>query len=151
MNTSQEGPSPDWEITDRASACRIVDGRLVLDAELELCEGDGVYTYIHCSTLDDKMAFRVASFSLLDSIEERPISPIFGVPLPPYRRLLDESDCREVYKDLEAGSGSVYYPYFQQLELMINQLMAAADTADDDDEEVDTWDRPDMTGHGLSD
>ena len=84
------------EVLARYYAARIIEGRhLVLDGEFEVRESDGAYTYIHCTTLDDKLTFRVTDFSLLDAIEERDVSPIFGIPLPPYRLLLADTPCRE--------------------------------------------------------
>lgn len=145
MNRSDKGPSPHWEVLSRNHAARMIAGQLVLDGEIELSEGNGRYTYIHCTNLNGIYSFRVTGTSLLDDIEDRDISPIFGIPLPPYERLLEEYPCREIYRGLESGRASCYYPYFCQLASQMDEMLAD----DGDDEEaipVDTWDRPDMTG-----
>ncbi|WP_289001422.1 hypothetical protein [uncultured Megasphaera sp.] len=132
------------EVLARYYAARIIEGRhLVLDGEFEVRESDGAYTYIHCTTLDDKLTFRVTDFSLLDAIEERDVSPIFGIPLPPYRLLLADTPCREYYEGIEAAAASAYYPLFQQLQRGLEDNLRA-DTEIDDEETPDTWDRPDM-------
>lgn len=144
MAGTREKPDPDWEVVSRDQAARMLEGNLVVDSEIELSEGEGRYTFLHCTNLDGVYSFRVASTSLLDDIEEREISPIFGIPLPPYRRLLDEYPCREVYRGLEAARESAYYPYFCQLATQMDAELAPEDD-DEDPQPVDTWDRPDMT------
>ena len=144
MDSSDKTPSSQWEVLSRNQAARMIAGRLVLDGEIELSEGNGRYTYIHCTNLNGIYSFRVAGSSLRNDIEDREISPIFGIPLPPYEQLLEEYPCRETYQGLEAGRASRYYPYFCQLASQMDEMMT-----DDEDEEdeisVDTWDRPDMT------
>lgn len=144
MDSSDKTPSSQWEVLSRNQAARMIAGRLVLDGEIELSEGNGRYTYIHCTNLNGIYSFRVAGSSLLNDIEDREISPIFGIPLPPYEQLLEEYPCRETYQGLEAGRASRYYPYFCQLASQMDEMMT-----DDEDEEdeisVDTWNRPDMT------
>ena len=102
MDTSDKTPSSRWEVLSRNRAARMIAGRLVLDGEIELSEGNGRYTYIHCTNLNDIYTFRVAGTSILDDVEDREFSPVFGIPLPPYERLLEEYPCRETYRGLEA-------------------------------------------------
>ncbi|AXB81914.1 hypothetical protein ACT01_06515 [Megasphaera hexanoica] len=144
MDTSDKTPSSRWEVLSRNRAARMIAGRLVLDGEIELSEGNGRYTYIHCTNLNDIYTFRVAGTSILDDVEDREFSPVFGIPLPPYERLLEEYPCRETYRGLEAGRTSPYYPYFCQLAFQMDEMLAG-EKEDEEETPVDTWDRPDMT------
>ena len=118
-------------------------GRLVLDGKSNFPREWEIYVYPLYKSERHIFVPR-GRVSLLDDIEDREISPIFGIPLPPYERLLEEYPCRETYQGLEAGRASRYYPYFCQLASQMDEMMT-----DDEDEEdeipVDTWDRPDMT------
>ena len=78
MDTSDKTPSSQWEVLSRNQAARMIAGRLVLDGEIELSEGNGRYTYIHCTNLNGIYSFRVAVSSLLDDIEDREISLYSG-------------------------------------------------------------------------
>lgn len=144
MDTSDKTPSSRWEVLSRNRAARMIAGRLVLDGEIELSEGNGRYTYIHCTNLNDIYTFRVAGTSILDDVEDREFSPVFGIPLPPYERLLAEYPCRETYRGLEASRTSPYYPYFCQLAFQMDEMLAGEEE-DEEETPVDTWDRPDMT------
>lgn len=75
MDTSDKTPSSRWEVLSRNRAARMIAGRLVLDGEIELSEGNGRYTYIHCTNLNDIYTFRVAGTSILDDVEDREFSP----------------------------------------------------------------------------
>ena len=87
MDSSDKTPSSQWEVLSRNQAARMIAGRLVLDREIELSEGNGRYTYIHCTNLNGIYSFRVAGSSLLDDIEDREIG---GLGIFLVKKTMDE-------------------------------------------------------------
>lgn len=134
------------DIVNRQYGVRVVYGAVVIDGELEIRKDDGGYRYIYGAYRDGSLSLFVSCESLFDALEEREISPIFGIPMPLYDMMVESFPTEERYASLEEATESLYYSWLQQL----SQILEAKsmDGCDDDEEDEETVDgllnRPDF-------
>lgn len=133
------------DIIQRQYGVRMVQGVVVMDGEMEIRRADGEYRYIYGTCRGDSLFFSVCRESLFDALEEREVSTIFGMAMPPYDLMVEDFPKEEQYTSLEEGGASFYYECL----VMLKDSLEAKRMAQYDDEEDDEGYDEDEPANGL--